>query len=676
MGLFDDFEPEDEAPEEGDAAAEPSLPGYHQARSSRAIVVPETRITASPDGGGSIRGGLGTTAEPTSRDVRVEEDAELPDIFEKDAPAAPPSESEYRDAVRAREDEADGGGVTSPDASWLEDVVMSGAGRLPAQRRLGRRVERAAEEATEDPEALLFGAASVPTFNLLDSLSGVGAAVSQLGSVSGMPGSLDDYGPDPMDAASAAYEGVHQADAEAHDRSPYAYGGGEAMGAIASLPLAAEEAGAEGGAQAANWITRLGDGIRTGAEYGGLAGAGASEGSGDELLLDTAEGAALGGLGGAVVAGGGEAVRGLGAAGRNIASRADLQRVASVGGGVSSPLGSRAVDRFRRLPGGIEGQAARLRRLGLVGPTSTQTDIARATSEAVERLGEGGTGAMGATRRRLAEEGHRVPVTAVTEPLEEYASTLEQRAERAPRAPAVRGRAQRYRDAHSGGAPRIGPVSEGTGEVPYQTLREELTDMSRDVPWTATGLDADVARGEREALRGGLDDWIEQTLGPDELRTYQEGRLDFQTALNADEVAREAMDRGARASPLSLTDIMAMQGAESPTQAAMRYAGRRLIGAYGGAGRAAGAELVQQLMQSGAVQRLGQYGPILQRAMQRGGPALAATHYTLSQTDPEYRGLVAELEADGGEDGEAPLPTLFDDFQPDEDEEGAATPAR
>ncbi len=75
----------------------------------------------------------------------------------------------------------------------------------------------------------------------------------------------------------------------------------------------------------------------------------------------------------------------------------------------------------------------------------------------------------------------------------------------------------------------------------------------------------------------------------------------------------------------------------------------------GGILAAARREIAPRIASTGAVtidklskniNKLGKFAPAIQKAMQRGGQAASATHFVLSQTNPEYRALTQNLEGD------------------------------
>lgn len=83
----------------------------------------------------------------------------------------------------------------------------------------------------------------------------------------------------------------------------------------------------------------------------------------------------------------------------------------------------------------------------------------------------------------------------------------------------------------------------------------------------------------------------------------------------------------------------------------------------GGILAAARREIAPRISSTGAVtldkisknlDKLGKFAPIIQGALQRGPQAAAASHFVLSQTNPEYRALTQNLEGDNNENEDLP----------------------
>lgn len=473
---------------------------------------------------------------------------------------------------------------------------------IEAASRLGRRGMRAARELAREPGATLSGLVDGGSFGWGDEAAGVAGLLGSLGQPEGLPGSLPS---DPLEAYAATRDMVRDYDRDAEARAPTAHAAGEVAGTFLPALLTG---GATAEAEAPGFLASVGRGARTGAAAGAVGGAGSSDRTGAGLAEDTALSALAGGAAGGVLASVPATSRSLRARAPAAQEAADLARVASVGGGrgTISRTDPRIAE-FARLPGGIPGQAARIRRLGLVGALETPEAVAERTRGVLERLLTDGP--MVETRRRIAESGAEVPVSAITDALEREARSAESMAATRPYAEQARGLGQRFTDTYArapattvmperGGTYRVAPeaVQDLDATLPYQRAVEELGALDGEIPWTSERLAADAARSRRRSIRDALDSWVEEQLGPEEASRYRGGRLDYQTArVAADQAAaRAASIAGNRA--VGLTDVMAMSGAQSPTAAALRFALNRGAGLFGPTGRATGREAIARLL--------------------------------------------------------------------------------
>lgn len=670
----------DEEPEE------PPLPGYHQAR-SRVTRLPETRMTASPEGGGTTRGGLGTTAEPTG-EARVIEDAELPDIFEKDAPAAPPTAREVRDHTRAVEDAAEG---RTDDTSFFGDLVSGMGAAVPTagHRRMGRAMTRAAEEAPEDPAALLLGSTDLAGLGLNDDLWG--ALTSRPEVRAGQSGSRAGTATEsrPARTFDEGREEAREVLGDARDRSPYAFGAGEVGGTVAGglalgalEPLAADTA-----------LARLAQGGLTGELYGAASGLGHSEADDLQgLAHDTAEGGLLG-LGGAAVMGPlGEGARALGRFGRQRFSQEASDRAILAAASGESPVGVAAMRRWGRSPEQLHTAAERVRRLGLVGPASTAQDVLERGERQVARLGDAGaidpalgadasgdeladligdssTGVVGDIARRLESESEGLPVRDLLEVFEREAARLERDPETAQYAAALRRRGEQWARSFGGiveGAD--GPMSDLGATVRPERVRESLGTMRQATTWVDPALGevrppVQAQRDLHRGLSGVRDRHADDVLGPGTGEAYAGARRDLQASLQSRDLTRDSLQRSEGRRAISPTDMMAGIGALAGGHAVGGTTGLGAAGLAVGAGflnrllrsreaalGATGTEAMRRLFSSPALAR---YGPQLERAMRRGVPALTAMHETLLRRDPEYRAAVEEAEQTPEPDPEA-----------------------
>lgn len=503
------------------------------------------------------------------------------------AAAAPPSQSDPDADLDATSVWSDLLGATA---------AIPGIGGYAEIDRLGRRGARAMRELVADPVAAMSGFGQGGTLGWMDELAGVAMSHPR----TGQPGGTSRFGLPSEEAV--PYERVRDAvreyDRDAAERSPSAHAAGEIAGTLAPAVFTG---GTSLEAEAPGLLATVGRGARTGMVVGGLSGAGESEDTGAALAEETALDALAGGVTGGAVAAVPGAVRAL--RGRAPAAReaADLARVASIGGGRGTiSRESPAVREFARLPGGISGQADRIRRLGLAGLLEGPEGTARRSQDVLDRLLVDGP--MVETRRRIAESGAEVPVGDIARRLGEQATDLEGSAVRRPYAQRVRDLIDQFAETYgrppttSTGATAVGPRD--LGSIPYSRAVEELGDLSQTVPWGSDTMTADVSRGSRAAVRDALDEWVEGQLGPEELARYREGRLDYQTALTAAEQARQRLSSGAGNRGISLSDVTAMSGASDVRSALSRFLLNRFAGTFGPTGRATGREAIARLLES------------------------------------------------------------------------------
>ena len=530
-----------------------------------------------------------------------------------------------------------------PDAdltgsSWLDDLLSAGRGALPSDRTAAAdRLVRRARRVLTDPGATLLGLTDGATMGWSDELGGI------FGSHPAQPGGVSRTGmrTEPAIAYEDVRDRIRAAQSEAEERNPDAYSAGETAGMLAPLLFSGGEAAA---LESPGALATIGRGAAEGAGFGALAGAGESDATGVDLARDTATSALLGGAMGGVLSTVPAGARAARARAPRAQAEADLARVASVGGGrgTISRTDPRIAE-FARLPGGISGQAARIRRLGSVGPLDSIARTAERSQEVLDRVAD--TGAMAETRQRLADAGHQAPVTAITDALEAEAQRLEGMASTRPYAQRARDLARQFVDTYG---------AEGT--IPYDQAIRELGQLSGEVPWQSERLAADAARGRRHAIRDSLDTWIEGLLGPDEAARYREGRLDYQTARTAADQARARAESAAGNRGISLTDTIAAAGGQSLTGGLARLLLNRGWRMHEPALRATGAETLARLLSS--VPELATRGGLDQLAGRVSPELLAALQGAQPQdTTTEAPTTEAPAEDDGG-------------FVPDEDEGG------
>lgn len=156
----------------------------------------------------------------------------------------------------------------------------------------------------------------------------------------------------------------------------------------------------------------------------------------------------------------------------------------------------------------------------------------------------------------------------------------------------------------------------------------------------------------RDAVQGFTDDFQKQigdVLGPDELEALRALNDKYGTAADALDLAREAASRESLHKTFGLRDLLfgsmttgAGQAMFGPKGAAAGLLMPIAMSAWqrrGASGSAILQDRLARLLSS-------KFAPALARAAAKGSIALAATHYVLSQRDPEYQQLL--MQDDGG----------------------------
>lgn len=542
-----------------------------------------------------------------------EEGAEL-NVYQKREPApAPPTPREPSQA------ELDSAGGMRGYAQRLTDIFLTPFDD-GARERTGRRASESWQEYIDSDRAIPQGIVDGATLGWGDEIRA--AVRSRLPGRSTYEGEL---------------ESAREEQRRARDASPTLHAVGTVAGSAPYMALPGPGAGA--GA-----LTRILAATGEGAALGGLAGAGGAEEG--ERLEQGAIGAVLGGGLGALTSGAGEGARAGYRALRGAADGADQALVAAASGA----SGGRIADRLRvwdQMPGGVSGQAERLRRMGIGTRVGTVQDVLEAAQRGAGEVGE--DGAMGAFRSQIEASGRGVPRQSLVDRLLSYADDLQRspHPEEAALAGRVAERAERFADT----------LPE---EVPYRDALRVLREMGDRTRWQdpASGarLPDEVARGQYRALRGGLDDFAEEILGPEARQAYQQSRLDTQTAMQSVDMISEEMRRAAQRRGISPSDYAAMmagmggEGGGGGRAAALGAANRWLRGREATL-RARGAELARRIVER-TPQRLGEYAQPLLDAMRRGGSALAATHHVLMERDARYRAAMEEFEREASAQGE------------------------
>lgn len=500
------------------------------------------------------------------------------------------------------------------------------AGELPAQLRSVPIIGDSLGDWVESGTAGASGSAQGATIGFGDELAGAAGYI---------------HGGGDPEAYTRERDRVRETARRDREASPNAFMAGEFAGALATAPLTPSISRSGLGL-----AERMGAGVLEGAGYGALAGAGYSDGSGEELLTDAVEGGLGGAVSGGVFSGVGEVGGAAVDAGRRFASGADRARVASVLSTGNNPLSVRAERDAAALPGGIPELARFIRREGIGTRAGTVGDSAARASEAADR-----TGARVGEFNRAIDEAlpDGIPVDRFASTLEGVGDELRLDPYTSPAAPRMDESAGRWRTAAADGARtralgsprRAGPLPEGVDPeaITSPAAREAMGTLRSSVDFSdpiGSGADLDAYR----ALRREYDRVAEEVLPPEMAERFRPARDDHARASVLERYSRDAASRAARAPGPGMRGALAAVAASTmgagPVGATMAAEGGGMIARRRPAMEATAAEAVQALLESRGARALGEYGPAMMRALERGGAAFAGRHAALMRSDPEY----------------------------------------
>jgi hypothetical protein len=507
------------------------------------------------------------------------------------------------------------GGILSGVESGSEDERAGSAAALASPlARIARMVT---------PEPARAGARAMGLDSLARSLPGGGAM--QTGG----------------DAYRSARDEVREGQRQRRERAPVSFGAGEMIG---SAPLML----VPGGQTTA--LGRIGAQALTGLGSGALRGWGQSESEDaggalrDAAIEGGVDAALSAGLGGTAEGGAG-LLRRLGPLARRITPHAVQSRLEA-----SGIWGSRAMRAADELPGGQEGLAANLRRLGIghgVGdgrgragalpiPTRSLDDAEHVRAMAGQRMGGvisrmDEAAQMGGPRE--ARQG-MVDLGRVADEMEGVARDLE----RLPIGGRQAGQSLREQV--------VSPLREA-GAVDFRTAHAQRQHLDRMISSWAQDPNLATIAGRLQTARRAISrtmDEAAESVDPSLRSTWREANRDYATGAFVDEYGRGA------------ERLSVGGGIGTQVGAGLQTA---LQGVPGGGAiqMMAGREVAQQqrmlspglrtVALEGLADSLRALGPHAQRwaaqleaAGQRGPTALAALHYALQRRDPEYRAAV------------------------------------
>lgn len=541
------------------------------------------------------------------------------------------------------------GGFERPSLSDVERFADTGS--LNTLFQTAPRPEGMSASAPDHRDrAGMYGLAQGLSFDHLDEASGLLAGVRpaiESGDITRLTRT-----PTQRDRARDAARGEI---GEAQQQDPDAYDIGGIGGA---LPYALMPGGQR------TMLGRLAAGGGTGLVMGGLRGEGQSEGEGTDALLDAGDDAAFEGAIGAATAGMGEVaaplLRRLGPWAARLGSRAQSAGVQSrlEGTGIWGGSAMRAAD---QMPGGQPALASDLRRLGIGAGVSQDASRAgrgfprpdRAVDDAAEVMDDAGEQMQGVLSQMDDASAGRTSSASTRDPAAMRGMVDVSRA-----ADELERVARQYDDLPVGGADvanairsRLveplrarGAMRFGEAHQQRRLLDDMIRSWQRD-PNLATS--AGQLQTARRAINDAMNEAAE-SLDPALRQRWQQANRDYS-------VGAFVRERGRGAERLSVGGGIGTQAGLGLQTMVENMPGGGAIQALGG-----GRELAQQqrMMWPGIraralealaprLQALGargqQWAAQLQSAQQRGQRALAATHYALSRTDPEYRAATEQL---------------------------------
>lgn len=399
---------------------------------------------------------------------------------------------------------------------------------------------------------------------------------------------------------------------EAEKSNPKIYGAGELGGAIGSAFIPGLNV-----AKGASLATTAG----RAALQGGLMGAGSTEDSLTSLsgLGDVAKGAALGGAGGAAGYGLSKAI---GAAPGMLSRGADkLDQAAEDFAVKATGATGRQAEKFS------EGTGRELLDRGIVKFGDTPEKVAERAAAMQAESGRG----IGSALQELDKRG-------VTASVDNVVSSIQSQIDELSRVPGnekIVGQLKNEIDNLVARGESNIPLS--YGEEAKRAYQGQVNYASPEAEKKSAAKLASAFRGEVESAASAADPGIASKF-MDDKKLY--GTL---------APVREAAEK--RASQLNQSpfggfgDLAAggmAAGAGGPAAAAA-VASRRFLAPRAASSLAVGADRLADVVRK-APQMLGKFAPALQAAAQRGTQGLAATHFILQQTQPEYQDLMRNMD--------------------------------
>lgn len=200
----------------------------------------------------------------------------------------------------------------------------------------------------------------------------------------------------------------------------------------------------------------------------------------------------------------------------------------------------------------------------------------------------------------------------------------------------------------------------GEGDIPLREAQALKQELGKVANWKAANTLTDKERMAREAyfvVSKAIDDTAEkgaETLGIQGLKeTLQKSKSLYSKAKSAEELLTNRFAREEGNKLFGLTDTITGAGA----MGVMGPGAIGLVGAkkglekFGNNAAAIGANNISQIVKQ-SPQSLGKFAKVLQQAEQRGPQGVAATHFVLQSTNPEYREILKRAAGEDGNEGQ------------------------
>ena len=466
-------------------------------------------------------------------------------------------------------------------------------------------------------EAALRGAAQSASFGLIDEFTaGVGAAGDFAQAKLGQRGDIS-LG----DAYRTRRDVIRKADATAAEAQPLAYGGGALAGGVASVVgggalLQAARARAIPAATGPIFKTAA-QRVGAAAAGGGVAGAGASEadltrGKVGEFAGDVAKGAAVGGV---LQAGVDKAV-------------GPLSRAAQAGLG-------RASDKLKDVAEKRAFKAAVGNQAKVYDEAVAQGSVNRRGRELMDE----GVVTFGASAAKIADRSKEKlkEVGAKFDPLWEE---LDAAAPAAVSGANMAGAIRKYRDQIAGGGNKglvkqlddAADELEAAGSISFKEAQKQKNSWN-----FYEGQPSAAQKKVHNKVKSIIGDEMETAVGAvggqDKLAAYLDIKNKYGTFVGAAKSATTLANRQDKNATFGLLDLVSASAGGVPAMLANHLVRRR-----GSSAVAVTADSLADALKS-SPEALGKYTPIIQDAARRGGQALTTTHFTLMESQPDYRAL-------------------------------------